>query len=208
MKIFVYGTLKRDGALHKLVKDAKYLGVDKLQGYMMFELGWFPGVIKTDDLRSSIYGEVYEINDDALFMIDIAEGSENQSGNESLFNRETCTTRFGDAFIYLYNRSPYKVEVDGKFYSINDVWNYPKVPHGYWQIEKKWDVSIGDDVYKGDATKIVFDMRFFDTSAGRCTTNTEYMTLYKLRTNDLDINTSVEDVFLTDLLLQTNLKEN
>ena len=30
MKIFVYGTLKRDGALHKLVKDAKYLGVDKL----------------------------------------------------------------------------------------------------------------------------------------------------------------------------------
>ena len=86
--------------------------------------------------------------------------------------------------------------------------NYPKFPKGFFEIpNKKWKISIGDDLYKGDSSKVVFDMRFFDTSAGRCDTNKQYMRLYKERTWDLDINTSLESVFLTDLMIQCNLEE-
>lgn len=191
MKVFVYGTLKRGGVLHNNLKRCKYLGVDKIPNFTMFKMGWFPAVIPTKDSRENVYGEVYEINQSVLNQLDAIEGK------GVLYNRTKVVTKFGDAMIYVYSKE-----------NNTRTWNYPKVPHGYFIIENKnWNVLIGDDKYKGDASKIVFDMRFFDTSAGRCETNKQYMNLYKERTFDLDINTSSESIFLTDLLIQCNLRE-
>lgn len=191
MKVFVYGTLKRGGVLHSNIKHCKYLGVDKIHNFAMFKLGWFPAVVPTIDARECVYGEIYEVDKTVLDKLDAIEGK------GVLYNRTTVDTKYGDAMMYVYSKD-----------NNMKTWDYPKVPYGYFVIEnKKWNLVIGDDKYKGDASKVVFDMRFFDTSAGRCDTNKQYMNLYKERTWDLDINTSVEDVFLTDLIIQCNLEE-
>ena len=192
MKLFVYGTLKRGGVLHQHLNGCEYYGVDKISGFSMYQLGWFPAVKNTEDENETIYGEVYEIDKKVLKQIDRIEGK------GVLYERNKCKTRHGDCFIYVYKNEEKSLKT----------WNYPKVPHGFFEIpNKKWKISIGDDLYKGDSSKVVFDMRFFDTSAGRCDTNKQYMRLYKERTWDLDINTSVESVFLTDLMIQCNLEE-
>lgn len=197
MKVFVYGTLKRGGVLHNNLTafDSKYLGVDKINGYKMYEMGWFPAVKKVDDPRQFIYGEVYEIEFATFNKLDMVEGD--------LFRKELCNTAYGQAYIYILNEN-YSYDKN----NMVELNNYTLIHNGFFPIEgKKWNLKIGDDEYKGDASKIVFDMRFFDTSAGRCETNKQYMNLYKERTFDLDINTSSESIFLTDLLIQCNLRE-
>ena len=191
MKVFVYGTLKRGGVLHNSLKDCKYLGVDKIENFTMFELGWYPAVVPTLDSRESIYGEVYEIDDKILSELDAIEGK------GTLYDRVKINTRFGVAMMYVYAK---KNEIR--------TFNFPKVPYGFFKVsDKKWEILVGDDRYNGDASKVVFDMRFFDTSAGRCDTNKQYMELFAKRADGLDINTSFEDIFLTDALIQTNFVE-
>jgi|TARA_B100001245_G_C22850191_1_gene408708 gamma-glutamylcyclotransferase (GGCT)/AIG2-like uncharacterized protein YtfP len=188
MNVFVYGTLKRGGALHNNIKKEKYLGLEKLSGFQMYEMGWFPAVKKADE-DSFIYGEVYSVSKECLKVLDEIEGK------GVLYEREKVDTKFGKANLYVYSD-----EID--------LANYPLVAYGYFTIfAKHWCIRLSDRKYEGDASKIVFDMRFFDTSAGRCDTNREYMRLCKYRTFDLDINTSVEDVFLTDLVLHNKIEE-
>jgi gamma-glutamylaminecyclotransferase len=71
--LFVYGTLKRNFSNHHLLKDSKFLGTGRTkEKYAMYESG-IPFVVKNEPV-SSIYGELYQVDDATLQRLDRLEG--------------------------------------------------------------------------------------------------------------------------------------
>ena len=76
IKVFVYGTLKKGFGNHILLEGSKFLGYAKTNPlFTMVSLGGFPAVII--DGETSIQGEVYEVNEEALRSLDRLEGHPN-----------------------------------------------------------------------------------------------------------------------------------
>jgi gamma-glutamylcyclotransferase (GGCT)/AIG2-like uncharacterized protein YtfP len=73
--IFVYGTLRQGGlrAMPTIFPGAKFLGQANVSG-SLYDLGAYPGLL-LDDSTSSVIGEVYEIDDEALKQLDEIEAS-------------------------------------------------------------------------------------------------------------------------------------
>lgn len=72
MRVFVYGTLKRDLNNHHLLRDAKFIGgAYTVDTFRMFTVG-FP-IIRPSDDGASVYGEVYEVDDKTLRRLDALE---------------------------------------------------------------------------------------------------------------------------------------
>jgi len=110
MKIFVYGTLKYDGYNHYILQEnnAKFIGIDSIVGYDMFDLGYYPGITNG---KGTVVGEVYEIPD--LFDLDQLEGY------PSLYNRHEIQTIYGKVWVYTIN------DVQGELMS-SAVWKLPE----------------------------------------------------------------------------------
>ena len=197
-KILVYGTLKRGGGLHNCF-DGKYLGTFKVPGFKMFNFGWFPGIIEDED--SSIYAEMYEIDSDTLENLDRIEGE------GRMYNRTPLRIADDDCYIYVAKMKLFWQTwkgIPGRHYVPRGFW---VVQNKEWKIDSNFDENSKPQIMSGTGAQIVFDLRFFDTSAGRCSTNKEYMELVKFRMFDLDVNTEVEDIFITDLLILGKVKE-
>jgi gamma-glutamylcyclotransferase (GGCT)/AIG2-like uncharacterized protein YtfP len=75
-KIFVYGTLRKGNLRDSMLKDSTYIGKFKSKKkYDMIHLSAFPGLL--EDGKTSITGEVYEVDSKTLFKIDLIEGHPN-----------------------------------------------------------------------------------------------------------------------------------
>lgn len=89
MKIFVYGTLKREcdtqGIMNKL--GARYLGTTRANGLRMYHFTGerfdFPGIVIGD---GTVYGELFEVPNGAVSVLDHYEGVPH------LFRRENIHT--------------------------------------------------------------------------------------------------------------------
>ena len=84
VNLFVYGTLKRGGALHRNIfaADAKFIGEEKLKGFKMVNYGWFPAAFQTHNEDDVIHGEVYEVSWD-----EIKKRFDRVEGYPSLYDR-------------------------------------------------------------------------------------------------------------------------
>lgn len=84
--VFVYGSLKRGGALHPELSHSKLLHEDSLPHFALYRVpgAWFPAIKKLDGY--SVRGEVYEIDDYTLNVLDRIEGE------GSLYNRTSVRT--------------------------------------------------------------------------------------------------------------------
>ena len=72
MHLYVYGTLKSGFALNRYLKDQKFIGeASTIPGYILYDLGWFPGMKKKGN--QSVRGELWEV--DNFDRLDIVEGS-------------------------------------------------------------------------------------------------------------------------------------
>jgi gamma-glutamylcyclotransferase (GGCT)/AIG2-like uncharacterized protein YtfP len=91
MRVFVYGTLKKGGAHHGLLKDSMYIGTAKIKG-TMYSLGPYPAVILAG--TTDILGELYEIDAHTLDVLDQLEGYPNY------YDRQEIHTSEGDAHVY------------------------------------------------------------------------------------------------------------
>ena len=74
MKVLVYGTLKQGGRLYPHMQsiNAEFKEEVELKDHAMFNLGWFPTIIESPG--DSIKGEVYEIDENGLRILDGVEG--------------------------------------------------------------------------------------------------------------------------------------
>ncbi len=98
MKVFVYGTLLKGNSREHVLKDSHFLGLDELEGFQMFDLGYYPGIIAKQN--NKVKGEVYQINHQVLRELDIIEGV------GQLYNRMTVNLKSGQqAYTYVYRNS-------------------------------------------------------------------------------------------------------
>ena len=96
--VFVYGTLMKGQANHRLLRDESYLGEATLDGYDMYDLGYFPGIVPG---TGTVRGELYRVVTVELLSLDVLEGQ------GTLYSRETVPVRLEDgsavdAFVYVY----------------------------------------------------------------------------------------------------------
>jgi gamma-glutamylcyclotransferase (GGCT)/AIG2-like uncharacterized protein YtfP len=69
--IFVYGTLKKGGALNAALNNSKFVKKDVVEGYDMYDLGSFPAITPGE---GKVYGELYLINEEIESLLDRIEG--------------------------------------------------------------------------------------------------------------------------------------
>ncbi len=71
--IFVYGTLRRTDVRNSVLDNSKFLGSYKsIPKYTMYSLGAFPCIVF--GCKTSIIGELYEVDDYTLSRLDLIEG--------------------------------------------------------------------------------------------------------------------------------------
>jgi gamma-glutamylcyclotransferase (GGCT)/AIG2-like uncharacterized protein YtfP len=99
MKVFVYGTLLDGESNHQWLQDSPKIGDTIISKFQMHDMGAFPALVENETSLSKIVGEVYEITDEVLKMLDRLEGF------PGFYDRKLITTEFGDAWVYYNNKS-------------------------------------------------------------------------------------------------------
>lgn len=101
MKLFVYGTLKRNHRLNSWLTTATYLKDSIIPGLTLYDLGSYPFAFPSGDKQ--ITGEIWEVGEDTLDLLDMLEFGAG-------FKREERSTEEGDKVqVYLWEASePYK----------------------------------------------------------------------------------------------------
>ena len=98
-KVFVYGTLMSGEKNHGYLENGTFLGKTVIEGYDMYDVGWYPAIIAGDGL---IVGELYHVPKVDMPSIDSLEG-------EGGIYIKKCERIFIDgnatfAFVYVYLR--------------------------------------------------------------------------------------------------------
>jgi gamma-glutamylcyclotransferase (GGCT)/AIG2-like uncharacterized protein YtfP len=123
-QVFVYGTLKTGGeirGLNNMGLNVSPKGKSKTSyaDYQMLDLGSFPGLLKG---KNAIIGEVWQVDAEALFVIDGMEGFNREEFNwengeaipnfgnadqNSFYTRTIIETSEGRAWVYFLSESQY-----------------------------------------------------------------------------------------------------
>lgn len=107
VRLAVYGTLKSTHPNHSILgPEKKVIARDvRLPGASLYELGWFPGVVK-DPNGPGVMCEIVEVPVDSLRYIDQYEGyDEGGVSHHNLFIREVVELENGDkVLVYFYNK--------------------------------------------------------------------------------------------------------
>ena len=95
-RVFVYGSLKRGGQLHKYLKGYKRVEANaQANGYALLDLGSFPGMVFCDSKEHSVLGEIYSVPTSVLSTLDYVENT--RSGLYTRMWDEQL-----DAWVYIY----------------------------------------------------------------------------------------------------------
>jgi gamma-glutamylcyclotransferase (GGCT)/AIG2-like uncharacterized protein YtfP len=85
--VFTYGTLRKHGANHRLLKDAELIGEQAWTHGLLYDTGLgYPAMIGNE--YGKVYGELYLVNDEQLAQLDMLEGYYGPGGN-NLYDRKT-----------------------------------------------------------------------------------------------------------------------
>ena len=86
--VFVYGTLRRGGQYHHLMKNAELAATTRtLPNYTLVDVGSYPAMLNGG--KQAVVGEVYAIKDGTLIELDVLEGV------PDLYTRETIELENG-----------------------------------------------------------------------------------------------------------------
>lgn len=95
--VFVYGTLMKDESNHGFLKSSEFISKGLIEGYDMYDVGWYPAIVKGDGM---VIGELYQVPIADMPSIDMLEG-------EGDLYKKKCeiVNRNGEkilAFVYVY----------------------------------------------------------------------------------------------------------
>jgi gamma-glutamylcyclotransferase (GGCT)/AIG2-like uncharacterized protein YtfP len=102
-KVAVYGTLKRGETNFYLMQDARFLGTDELTQITLYDLGPYPGARQEES--EGVEVEVFEVSEAQFAALDVLEDYVAEAPASGLYDRRQFPTRFGVAWVYLYNPS-------------------------------------------------------------------------------------------------------
>lgn len=103
--VAVYGTLRAGLGNHHVLSrhDPVLLDTVTLPGFMMHDIGHFPGIVRHPSHLMGVVVELYGVTADALPGLDQLEGYKPDHLRLSLYIRETVETDYGPAYIYIWN---------------------------------------------------------------------------------------------------------
>lgn len=102
--VFVYGTLMKGQSNHEaFLRNARLVGNGILDGYDMYDLGHYPGIVKAKR-KGKVEGEIYRVTDAELMAIDELEG-EGYLYLKTPVNVTMDGNAYMKAFAYVYNKS-------------------------------------------------------------------------------------------------------
>lgn len=115
MHLFVYGTLRkthspRAASAHtQFLSDAIFCGAASVKGHL-YSLGHYPGLLLDDDSPTNVKGEIYQINQKTLAILDeYEEIDQAKTNNEYQRINKMITNDQGEKFsvwIYMVNQKP------------------------------------------------------------------------------------------------------
>lgn len=118
MYLFVYGTLRKTFSLrapsahHRFLADAVFCGNASIKGYL-YSLGQYPALVVDDNAESGVKGEVYQITEETLAILDdyeeIDPNNPRSEYQRRFVNLVTVQGQTLSAWVYLLNQQP-----DGK----------------------------------------------------------------------------------------------
>jgi gamma-glutamylcyclotransferase (GGCT)/AIG2-like uncharacterized protein YtfP len=115
-KILAYGTLKKGNGLHPYLKGSKFIRTGIIKGYKMYCNGYYPMIIKTDDEKDTITGEIYDVADTGILnTLDMIEGSYTRTKEKALLSNGKEI----EVEVYVYNYGTFSE-------------NWRKVMSGVW----------------------------------------------------------------------------
>ena len=123
--VFVYGTLMEGESNHRFLENSTCLGKATVEGYDMYDVGWYPAIVPGDSL---IVGELYSVPLEDIASIDMLEGE----GSLYAKRCETVTMFDGSkslASVYVY---------------LGDVSGLERIQA--WGEEYLWYVSYGSNM--------------------------------------------------------------
>ena len=105
-KIFTYGTLMTGEHNNYILKDSKYIGVDKIKGYSMYDMKFgFPFIINSSK-RDTVIGEVWEVDYNTLQHLNMLEGYI-EDGYDNHYDRVSVISQNGhECLVYVYKKFP------------------------------------------------------------------------------------------------------
>jgi len=71
-RVFVYGTLRREGSNHFRMEGSSFLGEATVRG-RLYKIDWYPGLV-LDPAGDPVPGEVFEVGPEQLAALDEFEG--------------------------------------------------------------------------------------------------------------------------------------
>lgn len=100
-RVAVYGTLREGEYNHILLSRGKatQLGSTYIPGYIMLDLGAYPGVVPSELTDWEVFVEVYEVDQATLNQMDVLEGV----GRDFYDRVNVQNTKFGSVFLYVLN---------------------------------------------------------------------------------------------------------
>jgi gamma-glutamylcyclotransferase (GGCT)/AIG2-like uncharacterized protein YtfP len=99
--VAVYGTLKRGLSNYHLLEDAEFVGSDRLRDITLYDLGPYPGA--KAEASQGIDVDVFSVTALQFRQLDLLEDYLAESPGRGLYDRRVFHTRYGPAWVYLYN---------------------------------------------------------------------------------------------------------
>lgn len=92
--LFVYGTLKKGFPRHRVLQNARYIGIAKtVPEYGMYAFRGFPALVDKNmaNFPSYVFGELYEVDDQTIAEVDVIEGVDSNLFKRALVNLDSIT---------------------------------------------------------------------------------------------------------------------
>ena len=102
-RLFVYGTLRRGYYNYdrfQLARNARHRGATVVRGARLFDLGSYPAMVLTADVRRRVKGELLDVDDEAV--VDGIRRMEEAAG----YHTVTVDTDAGAALTFVFERPP------------------------------------------------------------------------------------------------------
>ena len=99
--VFVYGTLMKNYRNHGYLETSTYIGDGSIEGYEIYDLGRYPGIIEGS---GTVFGEVYQVTEETVEKLDYLE----EEGDLYIKKPEMVKLDNGEtleAMVYVYNKS-------------------------------------------------------------------------------------------------------
>lgn len=102
-RLLVYGTLRTGERAFGALKGSDFVEEVRVPGYDMYALYGFPGILANKNNKEGIVGEVFEVSDNTLALLDHYEGFVKDKPERSHYIRTEIDVSGKPTDIYVYN---------------------------------------------------------------------------------------------------------